>query len=305
MSPPNLNRGLNVAGWIWGVTSTAARLHLITELGRDRKHKACSRLGLARLSKVTVISPRSEYSRVAKSLARFEHFHALEHTAPNFDPAVQELAVKAVRLFALADQSVKDLDIQLMPGTIDIVFRGVKIPRDSFEVAGWEDLLMKAEAELGPIVDEVRTQKAALQKVSKEESDSRLSIEALKLVEGFSADLSRLSDLHRLKVVLSIVETPQIQELTRAVPDAVFISQQLSPTHSLILMAAPKTEDARVEKTMKALEVKPLIIPAALPQNPAEAAKRVARDYEEARAERGRVEKKLDEIRSKIGRAHV
>ena len=32
-------------------------------------------MGLARLSKVTVIAPRSEYDSVAKALAQFEDFH--------------------------------------------------------------------------------------------------------------------------------------------------------------------------------------------------------------------------------------
>jgi len=61
-------------------------------------------LGLARLSKVTVIAPRSEYEAVARALAKFEDFHRIEQTEPNFDPALQELTVKAVRLFALADR---------------------------------------------------------------------------------------------------------------------------------------------------------------------------------------------------------
>ena len=287
---------------IIALRTCAIQLHLITELSRDRKHKACNRLGLARLSKVTIISPRSEFAQVAKSLARFEHFHPVEHTASNFDPSVQELAVKAVRLFALADQAVKDLDIQLMPGTIDIVFRGAKIPRDEFEVAGWEELLMKAEADLNPIVDEVKTQKAALQRFSKEETDSQVLGEALKLVEGFSADLSRLPELHRLKVVLSIVGSETVQELTKSLPGAIFISQPLSATHALILVAAQKADDAKVEKTMKSLEVKPLVIPPLLPQNPAEASKRLAQDYETAKTERTKVEARLDEIRARSER---
>ena len=90
-------------------------------------------MGVARLTKVTIISPRSEYEEVAKALAQFEDFHPLEGAAQNFDPGVQELTVKAVRIFAQADQAVKDLGLKLMPGQMEIVFGGVKIPKSTFE----------------------------------------------------------------------------------------------------------------------------------------------------------------------------
>ncbi|MBI3858619.1 MAG: hypothetical protein HY296_00030 [Thaumarchaeota archaeon] len=259
-------------------------------------------MGLARLSKVTVISPRSEYEQVAKALAKFENFHTLEHSTPNFDPAVQELAVKAVRLFAQADQTVKDLDIQLMPGTIDIVFRGVKVPRDEFEAGDWDELLAKAEADLNPIVDDVRIQKGALQKVVKDELDTQNIMDALKAVSGFSADLSRLQKVDRLKVVLSVVEAATGTEMGKSLPDAIFISQPLSQTHALVLLALPRSEESRLEKTLKAFEVRPLLIPTGLPQNPAEAYRTLTEENGRAKEEREKVEAKLAGIREKSER---
>ena len=113
-------------------------------------------MGIARLSKVTVIAPRNEYDRVARELAEFEDFHRTEQKESSFDPALQELTVKAVRLFSEADQAVKDLGIQLMPGAMDIVFRGVKIPRRQVQADDWDDLLQKAERELNPLAEETR-----------------------------------------------------------------------------------------------------------------------------------------------------
>ena len=94
-------------------------------------------MGVARLSKVTIIAPRSEYREVAKALARFEDFHPFEGAPPDFDPGVQELTVKAVRIFAQADQAVKDLGLKLMPGQMEIVFGGVKVPQRTFEASTW------------------------------------------------------------------------------------------------------------------------------------------------------------------------
>ena len=185
-------------------------------------------MGLARLSKVTVIAPRSEYHMVADSLAKFQDFHAVGGS-PDFDPRVQELAVRYVRLFAQADQAVKDLGIQLMPGTIDIVFRGVKIPHDEFEGKSWDEFLIKAETDLAPIVEEVRVQRAALQKAAKEEADAENLKGALEVVSSFSVDLSKVQGVKRMRIVLTIVQGGTAEELRKSLPEAIFMSHVLSP----------------------------------------------------------------------------
>ena len=256
-------------------------------------------MGLAKLSRATVISPRSEYAEVAKALAKFEDFHPLQEGVPNFDPVLQELTVKAVRLFAQADQTAKDLDLQLSPGTIDIVFRGVKIPKSDFEATTWRELLDKAEADLNPISEEVRVQKSLLQKVVKAEADAQMMLNALQAVSGFSADISRLQRLGRLKVTLSVVDSETVDEFRRSLPDAIFMAQPLSESHVLVLVAAAKSEETKVDRTMKALDVRPLIIPAGLPQNPAEAYRRLEDDFEKARGGRAKVEAGIEKIRER------
>jgi V/A-type H+-transporting ATPase subunit I len=256
-------------------------------------------LGLARLSKVTVISARSEYQEVARALASFEDFHRLEAGDANFDPKLQELTVKAVRLFALSDQAVKDLGLQLMPGVIDIVFRGVKIPRHEFSARGWEDLLVKAEGELTPIAEEVRTQKALLQKTAKEETDALALREALQLVSSFSVDIGRIPNLQRLRVVLTVVGKETATELRNSLPDALVSEEQLTELKSLLLVAVQKTDESRLEKAMKALDVKPLSIPADLPQNPAEAHRKASEEHDSAVKRRTELETKMQELKIK------
>ena len=234
---------------------------------------------------------------MAKSLALFQDFHPLQDGIPNFDPVLQELTVKAVRLFALADQATKDLDLELLPGTIDIVFRGVKVPKNSFEAATWEELLNKAEVGLNPIVAEVKAQKDLLQRAVKAETDAKTLMDALQAVSKFSADMSRVSGLKRLKVVLSVVSNETVEELRNSLPGAVFLAQKLSDSRSLVLVAAQKSDEAKVDKAMKALDAKPLAIPPGLPQSPAEAFQHLAKDYEDAKTERAAAEARIEDIR--------
>ena len=258
-------------------------------------------MGVARLEKVTIIAPRSEYADVAKALAQFEDFHPAEGVPQSFDPGVQDLTVKAVKLFAQADQAAKDLNMKLMPGQMDVVFRGEKVPRSSFQAAGWKDLLDKAGADLDPITEEVRAQKGELQKFQKEEADSEAMMGTLSIVSGFAADLSGLADLSLFRGAISIVPNDRLAEFAKSIPDAIFLTRGVSKEHTLVLVVVKKAEEARLEKTLKLLDLKPLTLPSSLPQNPAEAYRQAVRDHESAVAERVKAEERMDDIRKKSG----
>jgi len=258
-------------------------------------------LGVARLTKVTIISPRSEYEEVAKALAQFEDFHPLEGVAQNFDPGVQELTVKAVRIFAQADQAVKDLGLKLMPGQMEIVFGGAKIPKSTFEASTWEELLNKADVQLEPMADEVKAEKVLLQKAQKDEADSEALIGALQVVSGFSSDLTGLPDLRLFKAVVSIAGNDKLAEFQKSLPEAVFLSQPVSKEQTMVLVVVARTEEARLDKTMKLLELKPLTIPQDFPQNPAEAYEKAAQDHESAVAAREKAEAQMAESKQKYG----
>jgi len=258
-------------------------------------------LGVARLSKVTIIAPRSEYEDVAKALAHFEDFHPLEGAPQNFDPGVQELTVKAVRLFAQADQAVKDLGLKLMPGQMDIVFRGVKVPKSTFEASNWKELLDSAEARLGPIVEEVREEKVRMQKAQKDEADSEALMGALKVVSGFSSDLTGLSGLAHFKAVVSLVESEKLEEFRKSAPGALFLSHPVSKDQALVMVAAPRADESKLDKTMKLLELKPLTIPPSFPQNPAEAYRKASQDHDAAVSAREKAEVQMAESKEKHG----
>jgi len=256
-------------------------------------------LGVALLTKVTVISPRSEYEDVAKALAQFEDFHPVEGAAQNLDPGVQELTAKAVRLFAQADQATKDLGLQLMPGQMDVVFRGVKVPTSSFEARTWEELLAKADSQLSPIVTDVSVQKAALQQAQKAEADAEALMGALRIVSGFSSDLTGLSDLALFKAVVSVVGNDRLAEFRSSLSEAIFLSHPVSKEQTLVVVAVRRAEEQRLDRSMKLLELKPLNIPPDLPQNPAEAFRRAAQEHSAAVAAREKSEAQMGEAKVK------
>ncbi|HEY6283992.1 MAG TPA: V-type ATPase 116kDa subunit family protein [Nitrososphaerales archaeon] len=253
-------------------------------------------MGVARLTKVSVVSARSEYVKVAKTLARFRDFHPLENEQSNFDPKVQELTVRAVRMFSQADQAVKDLGLKVEPGWMDQVFKGVKIERKTFDAAEWDELLRRVERHLEPVVQEVRVQKIALQKMIKDEADSQALRDALHLFSDFSVDVGGLKELHRFKAALCIVPKLTVRELKDSMPEGIFVSQSLNQQDDIVLVATKAEEAAKLDRTLKALEIKPLSIPPNFSQNPAEAYKQLTKDLEKIGSKKAEVEAALDKI---------
>ena len=258
-------------------------------------------MGVAPLSKVTIISPRSEYQDVAKALAQFEHFHPLQQGGASFDPGVQELTVRAVRLFAQADQATKDLGLQLMPGQMDIVFRGAKVPTSEFSAESWGELLSNAEAQLTPIVEDVRSRKVQLQKALKEETDAGNIRAALSTVSGFSSNLGGLSRLGMFSGVAAVVASERLDEFRNSIPEAIFLSQALSKEQTLAVAIVQRMDSPKLDKTVKLLELKPLTLPEGYPQNPAEAYRKASDELDAATKERAKLEAELAEIGRKDG----
>jgi V/A-type H+-transporting ATPase subunit I len=238
---------------------------------------------------------------VAKALARFEDFHPIEGAAQNFDPGVQELTVKTVRLFAQADQAVRDLGLKLMPGQMDIVFKGAKIPKSKFEASDWEELLTKADVQLSPIAEEVRAEKVILQKAQKDEADSEAMMGALWLASRFSSDLTGLSDLKLFRAVVTLVGNDRSEEFRKSLPDSIFLTHGVSKEQTLVMVATPKADEARLDKTMKLLELKPLLMPPDFPQNPAKAFQKATKDHEAALAARKKAEAQMEESKENHG----
>ncbi|MBI3116958.1 MAG: hypothetical protein HYZ12_06460 [Thaumarchaeota archaeon] len=256
-------------------------------------------MGIAALTKVAVMAPRSDYQEVVKRLARFRDFHMIEKKELRFDPSTQELSVRAVRLLAQVDQVTKDLSIPLNPAMLDVIFRGVKVQRKEYQASGWRELLDSAEKEAEPIRNEIRAAVNRFWQLTKDEADVRSLIDALKAVSNLSVDLSRLGALKRVKAILLIAESGPLAELQRSFPELLLVTQAINPTQSLVVVGAPVEDSARLDKVLKTLSMKPFTLPENLPQNPAGAYKKLTEQLQRITRERTDAEAGVDKLREK------
>jgi len=253
-------------------------------------------VGVARLSRVTVILPRGDYQEALTYLSQFEEFHRISTEQGAFDPVTEELAVRAVRLFAQTDQAVKSLSLPLSPPMLDVIFRGVSVPETVYEAARWNELLDKAETEARPVVDAVNGAVGRLAQLEKDEQDTRALSEALRSVADLSVDLGRLGQLKRMTGVVAIAEKDTLDELRNSLSDLVFVAQPLRGSQSVVLVAGPAGDAGRIEKVLRTLEVSPIVLPSDLPQNPPEAFRSLVERAEGLSAEKRKAEEEVEKL---------
>ena len=81
-------------------------------------------MGLAKLMKATVVLPRVDTQEVVSRLAELEWFHPIQTPSDHSNPYLDDLLLKAQRLFQEIDEVVKDLGIPLETGVMATMFKG-------------------------------------------------------------------------------------------------------------------------------------------------------------------------------------
>jgi V/A-type H+-transporting ATPase subunit I len=253
-------------------------------------------MGKARLCRVTVISPRSEYEDVSRKIAEFSDFHVIGQENSTFDKRIQELDSRAVRLYAMADQMVKELFLKPFPGAIDMIFKGVKINRKVFDAKDWDELLTKAENIIFPISKIVLDLKAKLQQAQKGIQETKAMLELVSLVASMKVDLSNLKNMKRLGISLIVIQTKALEEFLNSVPDTITLSQRLSDIYTLVLAAYQAKDRSRVERAAKAFGGRELILPEDLPQDTSLAYEELRKRLEALQDDEIKISKELKDI---------
>mgnify|MGYP001613728610 CR=1 FL=1 len=97
-------------------------------------HRVKWDLVVQKLVKVTLLSPREELSKVTTKLSNFEMFHAVkEGLGSPSDSNLDDLAIRALRVFLDLDEILKGLDIKEV-GLIETLTKGNKIEKEKIKI---------------------------------------------------------------------------------------------------------------------------------------------------------------------------
>ncbi len=252
-------------------------------------------MGVATLSRITLFVPRSEMPTASSYIAELEDFHTLPVESETYDKALSALASNAYRLASELTFIIDNMKMGLEPPIFKKAFGGIKYDQTVIEAGNWQEYITKLEHRASPVIStlgELIRQRRALEKKVDDLSTLQASIAALRT---FDFDLAALATLNRFRLEFVVVETKDIEELRKSLPDSTVIESVITNSESAVLVIGGADQAERISKTLRSFDARTIAIPKDFPQSPELAYAETARRKENILSEIQDNHKKTEE----------
>ena len=147
-------------------------------------------MAIAKLMKATLILPRNEAAQAVSSLAELEWFHSLSQGSEYINIELDNLLLRAQKLFQSIDEIVRALSIPLETGIIATMFHGAPKGKMQFVVEDLQHLISDLESKSKTIVDEARSLLNERGSVKRLLEEHQALLDVLKVVSSINLDLT-------------------------------------------------------------------------------------------------------------------
>jgi V/A-type H+-transporting ATPase subunit I len=258
-------------------------------------------MGLAKLMKATLIVPRIETQEAVSKLAELEWFHPIqsassEHTNPSLD----DLLLRAQRLFQDVDEVVRALGVQLETGVMTTMFKGAPKGKTDYVIRDIHNFIGDLEDKCKALLDEPKKVLTEKNKIAKELEEYSNVEAALKMAANLNLNLASFRNLKRFFVDLFVIDSKDQDEIQKSLGDLPIHINKLNDEKSWIVVFAPSEDSERIVKVMRSFNVHPLQVPADMPQNPSIAYAQSKSKVKELEAKSSQNAKNIEKIKSSV-----
>src|ERR671930_94400 len=231
-------------------------------------------MGQAKLMKATIILPRMETQEAISRLAELEWFHLLPSTSASSEhpnPYLDDLLLRAQKLFQDTDEVVRALGIPLETGVMATMFKGAPKGKTDYAIEDIENFIANLEDKSKALLYEPKKILLEQNKLSKLIEEYNNIEAALKMAATINLDLSSFRQLKRFYADIFIIDSKDEEEIQKSLGDLPLYINKLNEQKSSIVVFSSSEDSERVIKVMRSFGVHPLQIPADMPQNPSTA----------------------------------
>lgn len=219
-----------------------------------------------------------------RELAEFEMFHPDQPQSQTYDPLLNDLSSRVFKVQIALRDLIRDLNLGLEPGIIEILRKGYHVDKERLEAADWTDFIQEIETKANPLIEKIRKVRESIQNSEKRVSDDTDVANTLKLLSKLSIDFGAITKLRTFMIGLAIVESKDVREIQKSLPLALIRDDELTPSRRILVIATQKANYELVDKVLRSFDVEFFSIPKDLPQNPAEAFRIVSTRLEGGRS---------------------
>src|ERR1043166_5146593 len=226
-------------------------------------------MGQAKLMKATIILPRMETQEAVSKLAELEWFHPLQSaTSEHTNPYLDDLLLKAQKLFQDTDEVVRALGIPLETGVMATMFKGAPKGKTDYAIDNIQDFIADLEEKSKTLLYEPKKILLEQNKLSKSLEEYSTIEAALKMAATINLDLSSFRQLKRFYSDIFIIDSKDREEIQKSLGDLPLYINKLDEQKSSMVVFSSSEDSERVIKVLRSFGVHPLLIPTDMPQNP-------------------------------------
>ncbi|QLH08172.1 V-type ATP synthase subunit I [Candidatus Nitrosotenuis sp. DW1] len=227
---------------------------------------------VAELKLGSIILPRTESPQAVSRLAEFEWFHKIETENDLVTPEIDDLLLRAQKMYQSVDDVVKGLQIPLQVGILEILFKGTVIKKNQYELDEIETIVSDLEKK-GPSIIEnaakLLDDHAATQRSIEEYSTIK---ETLGIVKKLNIDLGGFGLMKYFYTNLFVINSTEYDEISRTLEGIVIYKYELESKDKVaILVISDAVDSDKVLKVLRTFNANPFVIPQGLPQTPSQA----------------------------------
>jgi len=109
-------------------------------------------LTVAELLIGNIVLPRTDSPAAISRLTEFEWFHKIETENETITPEIDDLLLRAQKMYQSVDEVIKGLNIPLRVGIMEILFKGTVIKKRKFELDEIENMINDLEKKTPDVI---------------------------------------------------------------------------------------------------------------------------------------------------------
>jgi len=248
-----------------------------------------------------IVLPRTDSPAAISRLTEFGWFHKIETENETVTPEIDDLLLRAQKIYQSVDEVVKGLGIPLRVGIMEILFKGTVIKKRKFELDEIENMINDLEKKTPDVITKA-------EKLLKEHAETKSSLEeysslkeTLKIVNKLNIDLGNFGLMRYFYTNLFVIKSADYGEISRSLEEITIYKYDLgSKDKSALLIISDAKDSDKVLKVMRALNTNPFTIPQGFPQIPSEAYSLAESKIKELKGKQKSNSKELAKITKKI-----
>ena len=256
---------------------------------------------VAELMLGTIIVPRTESPEAISRLTEFEWFHKIETQNDTITPEIDDLLLKVQKLYQTVDEVVKGLQIPSRVGIMEILFKGLVIKRNQYELDEIASMINDLEKKSHAVID-------GPAKILEDHDNTKRSLEeytslkeTLEVVKKLNVNLNNLGQMRYFYTNLFVINSSDFAEISRTLEGVTIFKYELdSKLKTAIIVFTDTPDSERVLKVLRSFNANPFIIPQGIPQNPSQAYSLVVSKITELTVKEKKLSKEILETKKKI-----